>query len=147
MLPELCKPAQFWAQVLGCLTRRPSPGFFLPIIGEAENGKKLLRRPTQETTRQSSATICRDKPASKIISWLLTAAPRTPLKKLEVKLTPITDLLFICPSVLASLIHKRHFLEQNNDLLDEKKVEIKLTSVSDSAFSLCPCVLSSPYWR
>ena len=37
-------------------------------------------------------SICRDKPASKIISWLLTAAWH-PLKKLEVKLTPISVLL------------------------------------------------------
>ena len=44
-------------QVLGCLTKRPSPGFFLPIIGEVTNGKKLLSRPTHGRQRSSVATV------------------------------------------------------------------------------------------
>ena len=32
----------FSSQVFGCLTNGPSSGFFLPIIGEVANGKKLL---------------------------------------------------------------------------------------------------------
>ena len=44
-------------QVLGCLTKRPSPGFFLPIIGEVTNGKKLLSRPTHGRQKSSVATV------------------------------------------------------------------------------------------
>ena len=32
----------FSSQVVGCLTNGPSTVFFLPIIGEVANGKKLL---------------------------------------------------------------------------------------------------------